>query len=234
MREMIQAHASRLLTVEGVGRFSVPPPSVRDALTVIAVAHHGADVPPEDWQHLKQETARWLPMTTHTTLWAERYFSDTNRLRALIKLIRSFTPPSLEPGDDEEETGGSSANAFEDRSQRWWWQQIVRYRARLGCSLDAVLSESWPAFLAQRREMPMLEARDSFRIAQGSVAADPRAGDSSLFNSIAQAARFDGEESEDDTEADHGLSDEERDEILGPDDLDEKLAEAEAIRHRIN
>ncbi len=189
MRELAQSGLSTRVEF-GAATFRVPPPTVRQALTVLTVAH-GGEVMREDLRTLRKVTAEWLPLTAQSVVWGDSFFaSEGRRVAFFVRLVRQTLPPSAPEGSKEKE--GEAEEKVRLKPPRWWWQQIARYRAHFGLTMEEVMTEPWPEFVAQRRELSLLEARETFRGLQAVVAGHPRTETDDLVDSISEASQFAG------------------------------------------
>jgi hypothetical protein len=186
MRELVAATTDRSLSVEGVGTFRVPPPSVRAGVTVLSVesAEEG------DTEALRQVCADWLPLRTYSALFSE-LFTAGRRLKVLRALVTGGLPQRLQKRMLEESEGGEAGEAVGDA---YWQARIAQYRAHFGLSYWQVLSEPWAAFIGQLEQLSMLEARKQRRMAEGGMVA--QTGDEEAYEALRARSEFPGGASE--------------------------------------
>jgi len=193
MRELVAATTDRSLTVEGVGTFRVPPPSVRAGITVLSV-EGGEEA---DTEALRQVCAQWLPLRTHSALFSD-LFTAGRRLKLLRALVTGALPQRVQEhiiektGGDDEEEPASDKQALGDA---YWQARIAQYRTHFGLTFDEVMAEPFAAFVGQLEQLALLEAREQRRIAEGGMLA--QTGDEEAYDALRDSAQFPNQSSED-------------------------------------
>jgi len=196
MRELVAATTDRSLTVEGVGTFRVPPPSVRAGLTVLSV-EEGEEA---DTEALRKVCADWLPLRTQSAVFSD-LFTGGRRVQVLRGLVTGSLPHRLQrrivdrtsgDADSSEESGGESVGDV------YWQARIAQYRGHFGLSFEEVMAEPFAAFVGQLEQLSLLEAREQRRIAEGGMVA--QAGDEEVYDSVRDRSTFPGQGADEDDE----------------------------------
>ncbi|WP_103030031.1 hypothetical protein [Salinibacter altiplanensis] len=230
MRELAQSGLPIRVEFGRVATLEVPAPTVRQALTVLTIVR-GDELRRRDLQTLRSMTAEWFGLRAQSVVWGRSYFeSEAKRVRFLVSLVRRTLPESVSPKPDGQEP--ESEKQVRVKPPEWWWQQIARYRAHFRVTMEEVMAEPWPEFIAQRRQLSTLEARETMRTFQGTLAAQPEY-EGELHETIWEEAQFAQHEDEADagnTEMDelgeYRMEQEEREEHV-----ERQLAKLKVLEH---
>jgi hypothetical protein len=192
MRELVAATTDRSLTVEGVGTFRVPPPSVRAGLTVLSV-EEGEEA---DTEALRKVCADWLPLRTQSAVFSD-LFTGGRRVQVLRGLVTGSLPRRLQRRIVERtgDADTSEGNGGESVGDVYWQARIAQYRGHFGLTFEEVMAEPFAAFVGQLEQLSLLEAREQRRIAEGGMIA--QAGDEEAYDALRSRSELPGVDDED-------------------------------------
>ena len=148
LETLVWAWTPRLVDLGDGLRFTVRPPTVREALTIMASSESEADQ-----DNLLAVLRIW---------WGSRMLSAwkdlptfTQRKTVLTSLLRTGTE---QEEDEQEVTEEVDGRMYVFQRNRDWVRLLAEYRTLYSVTLDDLLSEPWPLFMLQVREMEGVHA----------------------------------------------------------------------------
>lgn len=190
------------------GVVSARPPTLREALAVLAAAQIAEDDPEEAMSVLHDALASWLPLRL-SSLMTSRAYPAGDALSWALQAIEANAP---EPADVATEAERSEAEAAGDEAS-WqdinWSGRIADYCAAYGTPPDDVLEVPFGRFLVMLERTRRIHAREQLRRlrAQALPYADEK-GRSRALDRLAEEAGYSSSSDEDEAPT-SGMSEEE-------------------------
>lgn len=154
MRDLLATVTEREVLVEGLGTFRVRPPTVREALCVMATAERFDE---DSWGLLRDECAGWLRPRMHSYLFAEDS-PKTKVVQFLLGLLSLGITSKRHESDEKE---------VKRRARKQSWAEIIaEYASAYHLPPQGVLETPWPFFVAMSAQIPVQHARQMIRDAQ--------------------------------------------------------------------
>lgn len=202
MRHFIAAQASREVSLKGHRTYEVPPPSVRQALTVLAFYQGEDEATEAERRMLRSVCGEWLPLPPFSVLFGDA-FPEEERRAHLMGLIWAGIEPHVQEkvtAEQEEQEEDEDGHA---RADSYWTRQVMRYCHRLGTGYEKVMALPFPAFLGQLAHLGMLRAQDVKDQADAQILVRSKEGEDA-YEQIAEQARGGGREGASESERPEG------------------------------